>query len=119
MSKNNICDKKVVNLTIAELCEEKNEITPTLYVPDNKRKRILQLWGGFTMTDFDNLFHVNIKFGGKTDDNCYQIMMSMMNRTKGELRDEYIKLYDQKGLADIFNIIQSAVRSRIGEKVWY
>jgi hypothetical protein len=44
-------------------------------------------------------------------------MMHWMNATRGDLRDQWDKVSDDKVLADVFNLIQSAVRSRVGECV--
>ena len=107
--------KKTVDMTICELCET----PPYLYIPTDEKARILRLWGGFTMCDFDKFFKINLKFGTDSNINCYQCMMVRMNETEGRLRDQYEKLLGEDSLADIFNILQSAVRSRIGEKVWY
>ena len=45
--------------------------------------------------------------------------MFWMNETSGQMRDQWAKVSDDVILKDVFNLIQSAVRSRIGETVWY
>ena len=89
-----------------------------LYVPAKRRDRMLRLYGGFTMLDFDELYATNTKIGAPYD-NCFQSMMYYMNATNGHLRDQWAKVSDDPVLTDVFNLIQSAVRSRVGETVWY
>ena len=83
-----------------------------------RRDRMLRLYGGFTMLDFDELYATNTKIGAPYD-NCFQSMMYYMNATNGHLRDQWAKVSDDPVLTDVFNLIQSAVRSRVGETVWY
>lgn len=46
-------------------------------------------------------------------------MMFWMNQTNGSMRDQWDKVSHDPVLKDVFNLIQSAVRSRTGETVWY
>ena len=95
-----------------------DELRPVLYVPRKHKARILRLYGGFTMLDFDELYDMNNKIGSYYP-NCFSTMMFWMNENNGSLHDQWYKVSDDKVLTDVFNLIQSAVRSRIGECVWY
>ena len=112
--------RRVVDMTVEQLMTDDGTGGPVLYVPGpaHHRDRILRLYGGFTMLDFDELFSTNTKIGG-WQDNCYNSMMFWMNETGGDLRDQWHKISHDPILKDVFNLIQSAVRSRIGESVWY
>ena len=91
---------------------------PVLYVPYAHKGRIMRLYGGHTMLDFDELYEFNTKIGSYYP-NCYQSMMFWLNETRGELRDQWEKVSSDRILKDVFNMVQSAVRSRIGGCVWY
>ncbi len=108
--------KKIVDMTIEQLMTDDGG--PVLYVPAEHKDRILRLYGGFTMLDFDELHDMNAKIGAKYQ-TCFHTMMFWMNETKGCLRDEWCKVSHDKLLTDVFNLVQSAVRSRVGECVWY
>ena len=109
---------RVVDMTMEQLMTDVGENQPVLYVPAEHRARMLRLYGGFTMLDFDELFDMNTKLCG-IERNCYNTMMYWMNATKGDLRDQWLKVSHDKILTDVFNLVQSAIRSRIGECVWY
>jgi hypothetical protein len=91
---------------------------PTLYVPEEHKERIRRIYGGMTFGDFDELFDFNAKIGAPYS-SCFKSMMYWMNEVEGDLHDQHAKLAHSRPLSDVFNIVQSAVRSRIGEKVWY
>tara|TARA_Y100001980_G_C14248378_1_gene94384 strand:- start:55 stop:498 length:444 start_codon:yes stop_codon:yes gene_type:complete len=108
---------RVVDLTIEQMMTDDGS-GPVLYVPGHQRARILRLYGGHTFLDFDELYDFNRKIGAPYD-NCFASMMYWMNKTQGILRDQFQKLAHDALLSDLFNIVQSAVRARVGECVWY
>ena len=91
---------------------------PVLYVPEEHKERIRRIYGGMTFGDFDELFDFNAKIGAPYP-SCFKSMMYWLNEVEGDLHDQHAKLAHNRPLSDVFNIVQSAVRSRIGEKVWY
>lgn len=107
-----------VETSIATLMQDTDGKRPTLYVPPEHKGRVLRLFGGHTMDDFDKLYGFNEKIGAPFP-KCFNSMMYYMNNTSlGELRDQWSKLSHDALLSDLFNIVQSAVRSRAGEKIW-
>jgi predicted nuclease of restriction endonuclease-like (RecB) superfamily len=84
-----------------------------LFVPEADKPRILDVYGERSLTSFHDF---NIKMGSKYDDPV-NTMTHWMNVTEGHLQDQFDKLSGE--LADIFNILQSFIRTRIGEEVWY
>lgn len=93
-----------------------------LYISDTQKTRILERYGKLTISDLDRLFDINTKIGGKGCfgyDNCLSTMMAAMNLTNGDMQDQMDKVRLDPFLFDILNILQSMVRSRIGEEVWY
>ena len=84
-----------------------------LFVPEAHRARILDDYGQRSLASFHEF---NIKMGSKYDDPV-STMTHWMNVTEGHLQDQFDKLSGE--LADIFNILQSFIRTRIGEEVWY
>ena len=90
-----------------------------LWIPAEHRKRILELYRGFTFSDFDQVFDMNRKIGAKGR-TCFHTMMYWMNQTEGRTQDQYDKLTgDEPYMRDVFNILQSAVRTRLSEHVWH
>jgi hypothetical protein len=86
-----------------------------LFVPDEEKSRILTAYGSRSLTSFHDF---NIKMGSLYEDPV-STMTAWMNITHGYLQDQFEKLTTQE-LKDIFNILQSFVRTvRTGEKVWY
>ena len=72
------------------------------------------------MLDFDELYGFNVKIGSPYSyTNCYKSMMYYLNLTSGKLRDQWEKVRTERVISDVFNIVQSAVRSRVGECVFY
>ena len=108
--------KLVVDMTVEQLMTDTG--STVLFVPAKHKDRILRIYGGFTMLDFDELFDFNTKIAGGYA-NCFQSMIFWMNYTSGNLRDQWEKVRTDKVLPDVFNIVQSAVRARVGECVWY
>ena len=109
--------QRIVDMTIEQLITDDGQ-SPVLYVPAAHVDRIVRLYGGFTMLDFDEVFKMNIKIG-QPYDNCFNSMVYYMNVTGGDMRDQWEKVSHEKSLADVFNLVQSTVRSRVGECVWY
>jgi hypothetical protein len=108
-----------VEMSIAKLMQDTKGCFRTLYVPPGHKGRVLRLFGGHTMDDFDKLYGFNEKIGAPYP-KCFNSMMYYMNQTSlGELRDQWSKLSHDALLSDLFNIVQSAVRSRAGEEVWF
>ena len=110
--------ERIVDMTIEQLMTDDGDGGPVLYVPAEYKDRILRLYGGFTMLDFDELYDMNTKIGAQYH-TCFNTMMFWMNETEGSLRDQWCKVSHDKVLTDVFNLVQSAVRSRVGECVWY
>ena len=112
---------EVSNIKIKDLINSENG-KPKLYVPEHEKERILRLYGNWTMNDLDKYYNFNQAIGSyyKTS---FQTMMYFMNQIAEE-EDEYMEIQEQYNkldreiLKDSFNIVQSAVRSRIGEKFW-
>ena len=92
---------------------------PKLYVAPYDRTRILRLYGEWTMEDFDKNYHLNRELGGVYP-TSFDTMLHYMNIL--EPNEPYLQMHYQKlgrqGLKDGFNIVQSAVRSRAGERFW-
>ena len=112
---------RTVELTMEQLIKDDGQ-SPRLYVPVKHKERILRLYGGWTMLDFDEYFYLNKHIGGENS-NCFNSMEDLMNLSKGDLRDQWSKVTYDKVLSDAFNLVQSAVRlisgSRAGKYVWY
>ena len=109
----------VVDCTIAKLVENMGAGNKYgLFIPKEQRDAIVSTYAGYTMRDLDTLHGVNAKIGGMFD-NCFQSMMHWMNETDGNLSDQMEKLKRDPELHDQCNLVQSAVRSRRGEEVWY
>jgi hypothetical protein len=112
---------EVTNIQIKDLINSKED-TPTLFVPKNEKERILRLYGTWTINDLDKYYNFNEAIGSyyKTS---FQTMMYFMNQLAeeddeyAEIQEQYNKL-DKQILKDSFNIVQSAVRSRVGEEFW-
>ena len=109
--------KSMRDITVEQLTFDDGE-SPVLYIPEKHKDRILRLYGGWKLTDFDDVLGFNGKMGSVYETG-YQTMMFYMNETKGDMADQAAKLNDNPPLHDAFNIVQSAVRSRIGETKWY
>lgn len=92
---------------------------PTLYVPKLEKVRILRLYGEWNLEDFDINYHLNRELGGVYP-TSFDTMLHYMNLL--EPNEQYLQVHYHKlgrqGLKDGFNIVQSAVRSRVGEKFW-
>lgn len=93
-----------------------------LYIPEKHKARILDRYGKLTISEFDRLFDINTKIGGQGSfgyGTCLQTMQAAMNLTNGDMQDQMDKVRHDPFLFDALNILQSMVRSRIGEEVWY
>lgn len=53
---------RVVDMTMEQLMTD-DGVRPVLYVPASCSYRMLRLYGGHTMLDFDELYDVNTKIG--------------------------------------------------------
>ena len=109
--------KSMKEMTVEQMTFNDGD-SPVLYIPEKHRDRILRLYGGWKLTDFDDVFGFNSKIGAVYETGL-QTMMFYMNETNGHLADQAAKLNENPSLHDAFNIIQSAVRSRINEAEWY
>ena len=93
---------------------------PTLYVPQRERTRILRLYGEWNIEDLDRNHNLNRELGGVFP-TSFETMMHYMNmlqpNERYHLQVHYHKM-GRQGLKDSFNIVQSAVRSRVGEEFW-
>ena len=93
-----------------------------LYIPEKHKARILDRYGKLIISEFDRLFDINTKIGGQGSfgyGTCLQTMQAAMNLTNGDMQDQMDKVRHDPFLFDALNILQSMVRSRIGEEVWY
>ena len=92
---------------------------PTLYVPKSEKIRILRLYGEWCIEDFDKNYNLNRELGGVYP-TSFDTMLHYMNMF--EPNEPYLQVHYQtlgrQGLKDGFNLVQSAVRSRFGEKFW-
>ena len=92
---------------------------PMLFVPAYDRTRILRLYGEWSIQDFDDNYNLNRELGGVYP-TSFDTMMHYMNIF--EPNEPYLQVHYQtlgrQGLKDGFNIVQSAVRSRVGERFW-
>ena len=112
---------EVNTIKISDLINAEKD-QPILYVPENEKERILRLYGNWTMDDLDKIYQFNQAIGSKYN-SSFRTMMYYMN-TIAEEEDELVLIQDQydklekEFLKDSFNIVQSAVRSRVGENFW-
>lgn len=92
---------------------------PMLFVPSKDRTRILRLYGEWNMEDFDKNYNLNRELGGvyPTSFDTMLHYMNILEPNESYLQTHYQTLEPQ-GLKDGFNIVQSAVRSRYGERFW-
>lgn len=94
--------------------------TGVLFIPSHAQDRILKLYGGWTLQDFDTLLGLNEKMG-EPEQNCLSSMRLYLNQVQGDVasvRDQWLKLSNDPVLSDAFNVTQSIVRYVAGEKVW-
>ena len=101
-----------------------------LWVPPEQKKRIIRLYGNQMLEDFDNEWKFNVKIG-QPYPTGFQSMMYYMNTFAEEddpevlMRDQFDKLrqggddISSRIMKDMFNIVQSCVRTRFSEEVWY
>ena len=112
---------EVSSIKITDLINSKKG-EPCLYIPENEKERIIRLYGNWTINDLDKYYNFNEAIGSyyKTS---FQTMMYFMNQLAEEddeyteIQEQYNKL-DKQILKDSFNIVQSVVRSRVGEQFW-
>ena len=90
---------------------EKGELT----IPDAEVDRILEDYGDYTFTDFDNKFKFN-DILGKMYVNSYQTMTYILTKPKKEIVKHFDKL--TYPLTDIFNIEASVIGTIIGPIEW-
>lgn len=83
-----------------------------MYIPPDVKEQVLKDFGMFTMNDFDKYFYLNDALG-RPYDNCYASIMSIKPLAKA-----YFKCLDPD-MQIMFNLVQSAIRSPLGEKVWF
>ena len=111
----------VLSIKITDLINSKKG-KPSLYIPENEKERIIRLYGNWTINDLDKYYNFNEAIGSYYK-NSFQTMMYFMNQLAeeddeyAEIQEQYNKL-DKQILKDSFNIVQSAVRSRLGEEFW-
>ena len=100
-----------------------------LYIPVEKKDYILKVYGRQTLHDFDTLWGFNEKMGNLYPTGFQTMIYSMNEFAKDEdsfeqhMQDQFKKLQGTgiaaRQLRDMFNIIQSCIRTRLNEKVWY
>lgn len=90
---------------------------PTLYVPAAHKQRVLRLYGEWTFNDFDTQYRLNHRLG-----NIYPTSFDTLRHYMNLIDNpEYLQMhYDTlpTHLQDSFNLVQSAVGSRVGETFW-
>ena len=116
-----------VDRPIGALCHRGGEYDnrePTLYVPNEHLDRVLTTYGHLTMRDLDRQHRLNARLGelgeqGELHETSFQTMMHLMNERNGDVSALFERFRNDAVASDLFNIVQSAVRSRCGETVWY
>jgi hypothetical protein len=118
--------QSTVDLTLEQLTAAQG--TGRVYIPAEHKSRILRLYGGFTVRDFDKVFRLNEKMGSVYS-NCWLTFMHYM--VEGTLDEQVHRVDDDPALHEIFNIVQSVVRfwmstrtygcmhDEAGDSVWY
>ena len=118
--------QSTVDLTLEQLTSAQG--TGRVYIPAEHKSRILRLYGGFTVRDFDKVFRLNEKMGSVYP-NCWLTIMHYM--AEGTLDEQVHKVDEDPALHEIFNIVQSVVRfwmfrrtdgcmhDEAGDSVWY
>ena len=118
--------QSTVDLTLEQLTSAQG--TGRVYIPAEHKSRILRLYGGFTVRDFDKVFHLNEKMGSVYP-NCWLTIMHYM--AEGTLDEQVHKVDEDPALHEIFNIVQSVVcywmcrrtngciHDVAGDSVWY
>ena len=111
--------KQTVELLVEEGC---------IYIPAERKDYILKVYGRQTLEDFDKLWNLNEKLG-KIYPTSFQTVMYYMNTMaeddsfEEQMQDQFNKLRGSdiatRQLRDMFNIIQSCIRTRLNECVWY
>lgn len=107
---------------MSSVFEMKIEDMKGLYIPQKQKARVLARYGKLTISELDRLFDINTKIGGQGSfgyGTCLQTMQAAMNLTNGDMQDQMDKVRHDPFLFDVLNLLQSMVRSRIGEEVWY
>jgi len=100
-----------------------------IYIPVEKKDYILKVYGRQTPEDFDKLWNFNEKIG-KMYPTSFQTMIFCMNQMaededsfEQQMQDQYDKLRGSdiatRQFRDMFNIIQSCIRTRLNECAWY
>ena len=100
-----------------------------LGVPPAQKERVLRVYGGQSFNDFDAEWRLNEKLGGMFP-SSFQTMVYCMNVLAEEdnpeacMREQFDKLgrgddISSRMMKDMFNLVQSCVRTRLGERVWY
>ena len=111
--------KQTVELLVEEGC---------IYIPVERKDYKLKVYGRQTLEDFDKLWNLNEKLG-KIYPTSFQTVMYYMNTMaeddsfEEQMQDQFNKLRGSdiatRQLRDMFNIIQSCIRTRLNECVWY
>ena len=94
--------------------------TLRFFVPENEKDRIMATYGKQTFADFDAKglnSAIGAIFPGAMLNSGYMSIGSWMREHGGNAQQLFDKLGPE--WSDMFNIIQSTIRSRKGEKVWY
>ena len=109
--------------TVERLVEE-----GCIYIPAERKDYILKVYGRQTLEDFDKLWNFNQRIGAIYP-TSFQTMMKYMNMMdedgdfEQQMQDQFDKLRGSdiatRVFRDLFNIIQSCIRTRLNECVWY
>ena len=91
---------------------------PILFVPAYERTRILRLYSEWCLEDFDINYNLNRELGAVYPTSFDTVRFYMNMRNERELIQLHYNRLGRQGLKDGFNLVQSAVRSRLGERFW-
>ena len=111
-------NRPIWEISVRELIEKN-----VLWVPTDHKDTLLRIWGGQTFKDFDNYWGFKDIISGPYE-TSFQNMMHYMNICDEEDDPEALMSYQFEKLKsqhvkDMFNLVQSCIRTRVGEHVWY
>jgi len=100
-----------------------------LWVPPKQKERLLRVYGSQGFLDFDKEWGFNDKIGAPYP-TSFQSMIYFMNilaeedDPEAQMQDQFDKFrygdsISSRIMMDVFNLLQSCVRTRLGEHVWY
>ena len=112
---------RVIDTSICQLMDSK-----VLFVPPEIKIKIKTLYGHMNFSQFDTVLQFNERglTLHKAPISSYASFWEAMNMTNGDLQDQFdkLKIDNRSGLSqvlDLFNLMQSSIRTPLGEYVWY